>query len=140
MAERFLVVGLGRFGSALVEALAAGRREVVAVDSDMRVVGEIKDRVSYAAQLDATDPEALRSIEAERCQVAVVAIGEDFEAGALTVAALKEIGVPRIIARARSARHARILVSAGATETVEIETEMGRRLGGQLAGNEPRGP
>lgn len=132
MATRYLIVGLGRFGGALVDTLVKERAEVVAVDEDMAAVAALKDRVSYAVQLDATDPDALRSIDGDTCGVAIVTIGEDFEASVLTVAALKEVGVERIIARARGARHARILVAAGATEVVELEAEMGRRLGRQL--------
>ena len=59
MAKRFLVVGLGRLGHSCAETLAQAGSEVVAVDIDMPMVSQIKDRVTFAAQLDATDPAAL---------------------------------------------------------------------------------
>lgn len=133
MAKRFVVIGLGRFGTALAESLSERGVEVTAVDLHMENVDKVKDHVAYAVQLDATDPEALRSVECSRASGVAVAIGENFEAAVLTVAALKEIGVSTIIARARTPREGRILAAVGATQVLELETEMGRRLGLTLA-------
>jgi trk system potassium uptake protein TrkA len=134
MAKRFLVVGLGRLGQACAEALAQAGAEVVAVDVDMHMVSQVKDRVSFAAQLDATDPAALAEVDARTCQAAVVTFGHDFEATVLCVAALKEAGVAEVIARAASSRQTRILTAVGATRVFDAEEEFGRRLGQGLAG------
>jgi trk system potassium uptake protein TrkA len=134
MAQRILVIGLGRFGAALAESLAQQGCEVVAVDTDMDAVDAIKNRVTYALEMDSSDPQALRAIDPHTCQAAVVSIGENFEGAVLSVAALKELGVGTIIARATSARHARILHAAGAHRVLELESEMGRALGRELAG------
>ena len=134
MAQRILVIGLGRFGTALAESLAQQGCEVVAVDSEMATVDAIKNRVTYALELYSSDLTALRAIEPQNCSSAVVAIGENFEAAVLSVAALKDLGVRNIIARATSARHARIFLAAGAHRVIELESEMGRALGRQLAG------
>ena len=133
MAKRILVVGLGRFGSALAESLQQHGCEVMAVDINMDCVDAIKNKVTWAMQLDAGDPIALRSIDAQTCTAAVVAIGEAFEPTALAVAALKEVGVPLIVARATTPRHARILQGVGAHRVVELEAEMGRAVGRNLA-------
>ncbi|MBK6920033.1 MAG: TrkA family potassium uptake protein [Deltaproteobacteria bacterium] len=134
MAKRILVIGLGRFGAAVAEALAQHGCEVVAADNDMNHIDAIKNRVTYALELDATDVNALRSIDPTSCHAAVVAVGEHFENAVLTVAALREVGVQTIIARAISPRHGRILMAAGANRVIEIEAEMGRALGRELAG------
>lgn len=133
MAKRILVVGLGRFGSALAESLQQHGCEVMAVDTNMTCVDAIKNKVTWAMQLDAGDPIALRSIDAQTCAAAIVAIGEAFEPSALAVAALKEVGVPLIVARATTPRHARILQGVGAHRVVELEAEMGRAVGRNLA-------
>jgi trk system potassium uptake protein len=132
VAKRFLVIGLGRFGMSLAETLAGRGYEVVAIDRRMVNIDKVKDRVAYAVELDSTDPAALRSIDAARCEAAIVAIGEGFEAAVLTIAALKECAVPRIIARARTDREARILSAVGATQVIEIEIAMGRQFGASL--------
>jgi trk system potassium uptake protein TrkA len=133
VARRFLVIGLGRFGSALAVGLASHGADVLAVDRRMDFVDSVKSKVAYALELDATDPAALRAVDAGSCAVAVVAVGEDFESAVLSVAALKEIGVPKVIARARNPRQARILRAVGADEVIEVESEVGRRLAENLA-------
>jgi trk system potassium uptake protein TrkA len=131
---RYLIIGLGRFGAALAESLAEQGAEVIAVDRDMAMVDAVKSKVAYAIELDATDPQALLSIDPLKCRAAIVAIGENFEATVLTLAALKEVGVRDIIARSRSARESRILQAVGATEVIELEYEMGRTFGNRLTG------
>jgi trk system potassium uptake protein TrkA len=132
--QRYLVIGLGRFGAALAESLSEQGNEVIAVDNHMNEVEAIKRKVAFALELDATDPIALQAVEPLRCTAVIVAIGENFEATVLTMAALRELGVQKIIARARSAREARILQAVGATEIIELETEMGRMFGRRLSG------
>lgn len=131
--DRYLIIGLGRFGAALAASLAEQGAEVIAVDRDMAMVDAVKQRVAYALELDATDPQALLSVDPLKCRAAIVAIGENFEATVLTLAALKEVGVRDIIARSRSARESRILQAVGATEVIELEAEMGRTFGRRLS-------
>ena len=132
--SRYLIIGLGRFGAALAESLAEQGAEVIAVDRDMAMVDAVKQKVAYAIELDASDPQALLSVEPVRCRAAIVAIGENFEATVMTIAALKEVGVRDIVARSRSARESRILQAVGATQVIELEVEMGRTFGRRLFG------
>ncbi len=126
--RRFLVIGLGRFGSALAEALSQAGGEIIAVDERMELVEAVKDKVTYAAQLDSMEIESLRAVGAKDVDVAVIAIGEDFEASVLTTAVLKELGVKEITARANTEREKKILELVGATRVIFIEAEMGKRL------------
>lgn len=130
--RRFLVIGLGRFGSAVAVGLANAGCEVVAVDRLMEYVEPVKDRVAYAIEMDATDTNALRSIDARSCDAAIVAMGGDFEASVMSVLALKDAGVQRVIARARNGRQARVLRSIGAAEVIEVESDVGRQLAQRL--------
>jgi len=133
MARRLLVVGLGRFGSALAESAQSEGIEVIGVDSRMASIDLVKDRIAHAVCLDATDYEALRGIDAQTCDIAVVAMGESFESSVLSVHALRELGIREIHARAHDARQAKILRAIGATQVFEIETDFGRKLGHTLA-------
>mgnify|MGYP001279361986 CR=1 FL=1 len=130
--RRYLVIGLGRFGSAVATGLAQAGCDVVAVDRLMEYVEPVKDRVAYAIQLDATDTNALRSIDARSCDAAIIAMGGDFEASVMSVVALKDAGVQKVIARARDGRQARVLRSVGAAEVLEVESEVGRQLAQRL--------
>jgi trk system potassium uptake protein TrkA len=132
--KRFLVIGLGRFGMSLAETLSSEGDEVIAVDASMARVEEIKERVPHAVQLDSTDPDALRSIGADRVDVAIIAIGENLEASVVTTVILKEMGIKEIIVRAYSNREKKILELIGATRVIFVEDEMGRRLAKAICG------
>jgi trk system potassium uptake protein TrkA len=59
-------------------------------------------------------------------------MGGDFEASVMSVVALKDAGVLRVIARARDGRQARVLRAVGAAEVLEVESEVGRQLAERL--------
>jgi trk system potassium uptake protein TrkA len=77
--NNFAVIGLGQFGNAIARTLARRGAEVLAIDSDAETVDNIKEEVSAAVCLDATDIKALRSQNIQDVDGVVVAIGEDFE-------------------------------------------------------------
>jgi trk system potassium uptake protein TrkA len=126
--RKFLLIGLGKFGMTLAETLGKSGAEVIAVDNEISHIDEIKDSVSYAAALDSTEVKSLKAVGADKADVAVVAIGEAFEASVLTTAALKELGVREIICRAGSDREGKILKLAGATKVIQIEQDMAKKL------------
>ena len=123
----YLVVGLGRFGTALSERLAESGAHVMAVDKQRSRVEELSEKLEYVAQLDATDESALLKIGANDADVAIVCLGEKVESTILATAILKDLGVPKIIARANDELQAKILGKIGAHKIVSPETEMGRR-------------
>jgi trk system potassium uptake protein TrkA len=128
-----VVVGLGQFGEQVARGLAAAGSEVIAVDSDMRRVEEIKDAVARAVRADCTSEAAMRAIGAAEAHSAVIALGEqDFEAAVLGTASLKSLGVKTVIARASDPQRGRILALAGASRVVYPEAEMGERVANLL--------
>jgi len=127
------VIGLGRFGSALARQLAVAGSQVIAIDSSPGPVEEIKDQVPVAVRLDSTDNVALKSQNIDKVDVAVVAIGENFEAALLTTVILKKFGIPKIICRAQSAFHSEIFLQIGANQVIQPELQSGEHLGRQLA-------
>lgn len=128
------VIGLGRFGSALAEELMTLGVEVMAVDVDQRRVDQFIDRVTHARVADATDTVALQQLAANNFDVAVVAIGTGIEASLLATAALLEVGVERIWAKALSDEHGRILSRIGAHHVVYPEQQMGERVAHLVSG------
>ena len=132
--RQVLVVGLGRFGSAVATTLAELDCEVACIDSSERRIQRMAPRVTQALQLDSTDRDALAQIGVAEFDVAVVAIGADVEASILTTANLAELGCTDIVAKALTLPHARILEKVGAHRVVFPEHEMGVRLGNSLAG------
>ena len=123
-----LVIGLGRFGRTLCAKLSELGVSVIGVDRARSTVEELSDSLDCVAQLDATDENALIKIGAGNVDVAIVALGEKMEGSILATAILRDLGVPRIIARSDSALHSRILTRVGAHEVVNPEAEMGQRV------------
>jgi trk system potassium uptake protein TrkA len=133
MAQQFAVVGLGRFGTSVALELAELGTEVLAIDRDLQLVEEIADHVTQAVSLDAVVRGNLEAHDVPSMDGVVVGIGEDFESTILVTALAKEFGVPVIVSRAYNPMQKRILSMVGATEVVNPEEEMGRRLARSLA-------
>jgi trk system potassium uptake protein TrkA len=129
-----IVIGLGRFGTALADTLVELGHEVLGVDANPQIVQEALGRLSHAVQMDATNPKALVQLGAKDFQVAVVAIGTDIEASILTTAALVDVGIPRIWSKAITEAHGRILTRVGAHHVVFPEHDMGQRVAHLVTG------
>jgi trk system potassium uptake protein len=125
--DRFAVIGLGRFGARLARRLAAAGAEVIAIDRDRRLVEEIRDQVTLAVALDATDEQALKVQGVDQVDCAIVGIGHDFEANALATVMLKSLRVKRVVSRAGNAMQAKILARIGADAVVSPEDETADR-------------
>jgi trk system potassium uptake protein TrkA len=83
---------------------------------------------------DATDEDSVRGLNVEGFDAAAVMIGENHvEAGILATATLKEVGVPRIVARATGGIHARVLERVGADRVIQPEREIGEQLARTMA-------
>lgn len=131
--RKVAVIGLGRFGVSVARRLAASGVQVIAMDRNGQLVNEIKDDVDLAVRADSTDQQALLSQDIDQVDVAVVSIGENFEAALLTTVILKQMGVPEIICRAQSEFHAEIFRKIGADRVIQPESESGQSLARQLA-------
>lgn len=119
------VIGLGSFGSRLAQTLHDLGGEVIAIDRDEELVEEIKPHVSQAISLDATDEKALSAIGMSEVDVAVVAMAEEMEVSIMVTTLLRQMGVTKIIARAISNLHAKVLLEVGASQVLRLEEEMG---------------
>lgn len=134
MSKKIVVIGLGTFGREVALSLSGAGYSVLAVDQDSEAVEAIKDDVDSAIVLDTTDETALYEAKIDEMPIAVCAIGaQSVEDSIMTTALLHQLEVPRIIARAQNQLHARILKQVGATEVVNPEQEMGRRVAFQVA-------
>lgn len=132
--QRVAVIGLGRFGTSLADELMRRGWDVLAVDTDARIVQKLSDTATHAAVADCTDPEALRQLGVHEFTSAVVGIGTDIEASILVTSNLLEAGVPNIWAKAVSRQHGRILERVGAHHVVLPEHDMGERVAHLVTG------
>lgn len=126
--KQFIVVGLGRFGSAIAETLCAAGEEVLGVDRDMALVENMRDHITHTVQMDAMDRGALEALGVSDFDTAFVTMGSDIRASGTITLMLKELGVKRVIAKAHDDFHGRMLEKLGADEVLFPERDMGRRI------------
>ena len=131
--RQFAVIGLGRFGRNIAKALYDMGYDVLAIDKDMERVQEFSNEVTHVVQADSTDEDALRSLGILNFDVVIVAIGKDTEANIMTTLQRKEIGVPYIVAIARTVLQIKVLEKIGADRVVAPERDMARRVAYNLA-------
>ena len=134
-ANDFMVIGLGRFGAGLAETLVGMGHEVLGVDADPELVQSFAGRLTHVVEADSTSPEAMQQLAAGEFGTVVVAIGTDIEASILTTAVLVDMGVQRIVGKAVTEAHGKILERVGAHRVVFPERDMGIRVGHSLAGS-----
>lgn len=130
--ERVAVIGLGRFGSALARTLTELGYEVTAIDLNPQIVQDLADHVTLAAQGDGTDQELLVQLGVEQSDVAIAAQSLNLEASVLTTLLLKKLGVPWVVAKAKTSLHGELLRKVGADRVVFPELDAGRRLAHSL--------
>jgi trk system potassium uptake protein len=133
LVRRFVVVGLGNFGSGLVEMLHARGHDVIAVDRDERKVERVREFASRAATMDGTEAVSLERLGASDADAGVVSVGTDLAGSVLAVLALQDLGVHEIYAKAVSTDHAKILDRLGVTEVIRPERETAFRLATRLS-------
>ena len=127
--KQYLVIGLGRFGRSVAKTLYESNQEVMAVDvSEDLVQDMINDyKVENAMVLDGTDLTSLQEIGAQNFDTAFVCM-RNLESSILTTLNLRELGISKIIAKAGSREHGKVLEKIGASKIVYPEEYMGRRI------------
>jgi trk system potassium uptake protein TrkA len=129
-----VVIGLGRFGSALALELVRRGTEVLAIDHRPKVVQSLAGQITHIATADSTDIEALRQLGVPEFYRAVVAIGSDLQASILTASLLVELEIDDIWAKAVSRQHGQILSRIGVGHVVFPEHDMGERVAHLVSG------
>ena len=130
--KQYLVVGLGRFGSALALELAAQGMQVLAIDRNLEVVEAHRGVLADVVRGDAMDEDVLKQLGAAEFDAAVVTMGDDVKASSVITMHLKELGVPYVVSKAADDFHGRMLTRLGADKVIFPERDMGRRVAHNL--------
>jgi trk system potassium uptake protein TrkA len=133
MKKKFCVIGLGNFGFHIVATLYEAGHEVTAIDTDKDKVQAVKDLCDYAILGDAANKEFLSSQGVQEMDAVVVSTGEHSHLSTLMTLYLKELKVPRILVKAISEDHGRILERVGATDVIYPEKDMAIRVARNLS-------
>lgn len=129
---KFIIIGLGNFGTSLAEMLTQQGHEVIGVDSSIETIEGIKDRITQAICMDCRHQSAVKNLPLKDADIVIVTIGEDEGANLLTTALMKKMNVARLISRSVSPIHETILEAMGITEIVRPEEEAAGRWARKL--------
>lgn len=124
---KFIIIGLGNFGSSLAQKLTNTGHEVIGVDTKMSKVESLKEKITHTICLDSTDVQAVKHLPLQDTDVVMVCIGEDEGASILTTALMQQLKVKRLISRAVSPLHETILEAMEVKEIVHPEEETAER-------------
>jgi trk system potassium uptake protein TrkA len=131
--QRFVVVGLGHFGSWVAQALHQQGHEVIGIDPNPAVVDRMVDLMSKGVVGDATDRELLTELGIENADAAIVSTGENLAASVLATQALKDLHVKEIFVKVASPEAARVSQALGVTDTIFPEREAALRLAHRIS-------
>ena len=131
--KQYLIIGVGRFGSALARELEALGHEVLAVDSDEDRVAAIAPHVTNAMQMRAMDEEGMKNLGIRNFDAVIVAIGDNLQHSIMTCIMCKEMGAKYLVGKASDAMHAKVLLTLGADRVVFPERDMGVRMAHSLS-------
>ncbi len=132
--RRFLIVGLGNFGSSVAESLFTQRHEVIAIDTNEEAVDRISQYASRAAVGDAKNLQTLEKIGAKGADAAVISTGDDITASILATRAGHDLGIRDVYVKVISRDHARVMERMKVTETIFPERESALSLGKRISG------
>ncbi|MBQ2958008.1 MAG: TrkA family potassium uptake protein [Clostridia bacterium] len=132
MKKTYAVFGLGRYGIAAARELVINGAEVIAVDSDERIVNAFADELPICKCADVTDPDVIRQLGISNVDVVIIAMANNLEASVMAITLCKEIGVKTVIAKCANEMHQKILTRVGADKVVFPENESGIRLAKNL--------
>ncbi|HHT66142.1 MAG: potassium channel family protein [Caldicoprobacterales bacterium] len=127
----FGVIGLGRFGQALVKSLTEAGKEVLALDGNESKIKQIRGYTENAFVVTALDKDTLLDTGIQNCGTVIVCIGEKVDVSILTTLNVISMGVPRVISKAFSFEQGLILEKIGA-EVVYPENDMAVQLANKL--------
>lgn len=131
--KSFAVIGCGRFGSTLAKTLVELGNEVMIVDSNDDIVQEMSEDVTYAVQADVLDEPTLKELGLSNFDVVIISIGSDVQASIMASLIAKELGAKKLIAKAQSLLHGKVLEKIGVDKVIYPERDMGRRLAHNLS-------
>ena len=124
---QYAIIGIGRFGTSVVETLVGLGYEVLAIDPEEKNLERVKDIATYSVVVDVTNEKDLQEAGISNVDVAIICLS-DIEANILATLIAKDVGVKYVISRGLNDQHVEILKLIGADLVVTPEKEMGRKM------------
>lgn len=130
--KQIAVIGLGKFGSNVVKSLSKENCDILAIDISEDKVKEISELINNVIVADATDEKILEKLNLKSMDNIIISIGNNLEASILITMILKNLGAQKLIVKANSTLHAKILLKVGADKTIFPEKDEAEKLAKSL--------
>jgi trk system potassium uptake protein len=129
---KYIIIGLGHFGSSLGQKLTAMGHEVIGVDQDMVKVETAKGLMTHTVCMNPSDPDSVGGLPISDATAVVVCIGVNEGANILATAMMKQMKARHLIVRAISPLHRTVLEAMQVDEIVYLEEETAHRWAKKL--------
>lgn len=126
------ILGLGIFGTSIAKTLCKYNSNIIAVDNHEHQINQLESILTRGVVGDITDKDLLRAAGIDTCDTVVVATGSNLESSVLAVLHCKALGVPKVIAKAKSKTTREVLMRIGADKVISPERETGISLAKHL--------
>ena len=126
--EQIAIIGLGKFGMTVAKSLSNVDCDVLAIDLEESLVEEAVPFVTKAIQINALDGDALDACGLKNFDIAIIGIGDNIESSLMVALTLKDLGVKKIVAKARDEKHAKLLEMIGVNKIVQPEIDSALKL------------
>ena len=130
--KTYAVFGLGRYGTAVAKELVENGMEVIAIDSEQKIVNDMAAYLPVCKCADVTDAEVISRLGIGNIDTVIVCMAGNLEASVMAVTLCKEAGVKTVIAKCANEMQQKILLRVGADQVVFPENESGIRLAKNL--------
>ena len=130
--KTYAIFGLGRYGTAVARGLVENGMEVIAVDTEQRIVNDAAAYLPVCKCADVTDPEVISRLGLGSIDTVIVCMASNLEASVMAITLCKEVGVKTVIVKCGNEMHEKIFTRIGADRVIFPERESGTRLAKNL--------
>ena len=130
--KKFIMLGMGTFGSALATKLAANGCQVTGVDQRRERLDLLKNVLHEAVIGDSTDREVLENLPIRDATAVFISLGENISQSLLATLHVKELGARNVIVKGVTKEHGKILEHLGVDRVVFPEEEVARELADRM--------
>jgi trk system potassium uptake protein len=129
---KYIIVGMGNFGGFLATRLTEMGHEVIGVDSSEVKIEQVKDKITHAILMDATDSVTVKTLPYKDADAVIITIGENVGASIMVTAIFKQLNVERLISRSINDVHETVIKAIGVSEIVHPEEDSAERMAKRL--------
>ena len=130
--KTYAVFGLGRYGLSVAKELVSNGADVIAVDTNQRIVEEYASIFPVCKCADITDPDVIERLGMSSVDTVIISMASNLEASVMAIMLCKNAGVKEVIVKCANDMHKRIFEKVGADIVVFPENESGKRLAKNL--------